>query len=547
MSRSKAIIYPLINDIPVREFLQDVDRLVSEEAKARLDAMEPTQAILAGYHEAPTSPFLYQLCLVAGVEAYRHSGIATMLIHHIVSGQSLPDDSKTHWEIPVLGITRILCPLSVADHNNDQKDVKLLREIHSSYPMIVEAISKDLSFLQQKGNLAYARKQLLSTMLYLFVTHPEQRPKMYSHTSVRLFLSCWLYSVPCNKNFSGKCSSKLSSSLICLLFDQDDQGHSPPDHCLKVAYQALNIDTFVSRLSLILQSPLDVETLGMEITAMSVFLRNESYHTHIVEAGIHNQIVVSSKKVFIKTAKEKVAGNDPSKKDVPQNNRSALEAHIGLTCLLHCSGKFLCTLIKNSKDGYSLLFDLIRKSPIMEVCAAAIQLLNRNSFGASIRSPWNNVLAMISDLTSSNRIHGRAVSSVPNSREYISDHEILETIKTAIESIAIPVLHSLASESGTRRPDASHSDYADVWRGILHRVGVTEQSIRESYQDQRKCCNAQCPSRKFETCLVLMPKKSRCTGCRSTFYCDRECQIMDWKYHKKECKKMRSASTVDAA
>ncbi|KAF9561433.1 hypothetical protein CPC08DRAFT_432979 [Agrocybe pediades] len=544
MSRSKAIIYPLINDIPVREFLQDVDRLVSEEAKARLDAMEPTQAILAGYHEAPTSPFLYQLCLVAGVEAYRHSGIATMLIHHIVSGQSLPDDSKTHWEIPVLGITRILCPLSVADHNNEQKDVKLLREIHSFYPMIVEAISKDLFFLRQKGHLAYARKQLLLAMLYLFVTHPEQRPKLYSHASVRLFLSCWLYSVPCNENFGGKCCSRLSSTLICLLFDQDDQGHSPPDHCLKVAYQALDIGTFVSRLSLIFQFPMDATILVIEIAAMTLFLRNESYHTHIVEAGIHNQIVVSSKKVFIKTAKEKVAGNDQSKKDVPQNNTSALEAHISFTYLPDCSGKFLCTLIEHSKDGYSLLFDLIRKSPIMEVCAAAIQLLNRD--GSNVGSPWINILAMIRDLTSSNRVHGRPVSSVPNSGEYISDQEILETVQTAIESIAIPVLHALTSESGTRGPDVSHSDYADVWRFFMHRVGVTEESIRESYQEQRKCCNAQCPSRKFETCLLLMPKKSRCVGCRSTFYCDRECQIMDWKYHKKECKKMRSATT-DAA
>lgn len=32
-------------------------------------------------------------------------------------------------------------------------------------------------------------------------------------------------------------------------------------------------------------------------------------------------------------------------------------------------------------------------------------------------------------------------------------------------------------------------------------------------------------------------KMKKCTQCKCTYYCSKECQIQDWKKHKKRCKK----------
>eukprot|EP01084_Bolivina_argentea_P243819 408635_1 len=38
--------------------------------------------------------------------------------------------------------------------------------------------------------------------------------------------------------------------------------------------------------------------------------------------------------------------------------------------------------------------------------------------------------------------------------------------------------------------------------------------------------------------------KSCCGGCKSVFYCDRQCQIKHWNDHKLECKKFKSQSNT---
>lgn len=38
----------------------------------------------------------------------------------------------------------------------------------------------------------------------------------------------------------------------------------------------------------------------------------------------------------------------------------------------------------------------------------------------------------------------------------------------------------------------------------------------------------------------------RCTRCRHSFYCNRDCQKADWKYHKKNvCKSVASANEME--
>ena len=39
--------------------------------------------------------------------------------------------------------------------------------------------------------------------------------------------------------------------------------------------------------------------------------------------------------------------------------------------------------------------------------------------------------------------------------------------------------------------------------------------------------------------------KSYCSSCKSSYYCNVECQRADWKKHKRKCKKLRKKQTKD--
>jgi hypothetical protein len=53
------------------------------------------------------------------------------------------------------------------------------------------------------------------------------------------------------------------------------------------------------------------------------------------------------------------------------------------------------------------------------------------------------------------------------------------------------------------------------------------------------CCNLNCalPERR-----VVRSKMLTCTGCRDVNYCSPECQLVDWKIHKHECKRKHLSS-----
>lgn len=55
-----------------------------------------------------------------------------------------------------------------------------------------------------------------------------------------------------------------------------------------------------------------------------------------------------------------------------------------------------------------------------------------------------------------------------------------------------------------------------------------------SLDDQSKCYNPQCNS--VEDCNVK--RFMICSKCRSVKYYSKECQVLDWKEHKKQCQKM---------
>ncbi|KAF9561432.1 hypothetical protein CPC08DRAFT_433069 [Agrocybe pediades] len=363
---------------------------------------------------------------------------------------------------------------------------------------------------------------------------------MYDQKSIGLALTCWLYSKP----GEGNCIMQLY--LIARLFVQgQDDGSILPDNYFAVSFQSFDIGIFVSRLNLILQcKTMDARHLRAEIVAITPFIHDRSYRTHIVESRVHVELVASVKRILIKSAKQKTNKRFQAQEDDAQE----ADAETGMSdaiisSLLHCCGHFLWKLLELSRDGDGgdLLLDLIRNTAMMEICAAAMQLLNRRSCMAAIETPWHCILIMVGYLLHPSH---RSRFPLPDSMPHFFYHGLAQAVKTVIERIAMPVLVSLTSEGGAQCSDVSHSDYSDAWKGLLDHVGVSEESVRGSYKEQKKCCNIKCPSRKFETCLLVMPKKSICAGCHSAFYCDRECQIMDWQYHKEECKKMRTASAV---
>jgi tetratricopeptide (TPR) repeat protein len=63
--------------------------------------------------------------------------------------------------------------------------------------------------------------------------------------------------------------------------------------------------------------------------------------------------------------------------------------------------------------------------------------------------------------------------------------------------------------------------------GFLNREQVLEfEKMKEIIQNYHNCGNCQ-----KENC------KSKCAGCELVYYCSPECQRLNWKEHKKECRK----------
>ena len=64
--------------------------------------------------------------------------------------------------------------------------------------------------------------------------------------------------------------------------------------------------------------------------------------------------------------------------------------------------------------------------------------------------------------------------------------------------------------------------------------------IRASAGEMRPCpgpCDPEALDRGFGVCAHCQtgPVRQRCAACRAVFYCDRNCQVADWKRHKKMC------------
>ncbi|KAF9561431.1 hypothetical protein CPC08DRAFT_432928 [Agrocybe pediades] len=183
-----SIFHTSFYDSDTFEFhLGDISGSTLRAIQARLEALEPSQAMEAAYKEAPTSPFLCILCMAAEYDTrYSRSAMVAMLVHHIVCGRCTYDvNSKRHWELPVNGLNAIVYAIRQKEAE-DAEDAKIRQQLRSFYSIIVEIISKDLSFLRPAGPMANTRQDIVTVMLLSSMTFLG--PKLYvSYSSASSF------------------------------------------------------------------------------------------------------------------------------------------------------------------------------------------------------------------------------------------------------------------------------------------------------------------------------------------------------------------------
>lgn len=103
--------------------------------------------------------------------------------------------------------------------------------------------------------------------------------------------------------------------------------------------------------------------------------------------------------------------------------------------------------------------------------------------------------------------------------DYHATPEFLHAARSSLERVAQPTMIALFPQNGVR--SGSKMKYLLLWKGLVSLLGITEETIRERYRADRKCCNLSCPTRNSGAQIV---KKSTCVQCKAVFYCDRECQ-----------------------
>jgi len=182
------------------------------------------------------------------------------------------------------------------------------------------------------------------------------------------------------------------------------------------------------------------------------------------------------------------------------------------------------TLLAESPEKNGLLIDIIQNTATMEVGATAIRLLNRIGCCCSTRSVWVHIFSLIGHTVYCS--HPDSCTKWINVQGYRSSPELVHAIKMSLERIAMPMLLSLTSEEAQAECSKGKPPgfFIKVWTDLIKILGITQESIRERYRAERKCCNVNCPSRKLEIRLIRMEKKSSCASCHSVFYCSRECQ-----------------------
>ncbi|KDR68689.1 hypothetical protein GALMADRAFT_160763 [Galerina marginata CBS 339.88] len=475
-------------------------------AQRRLQRLGPRASVAAAADEQPDSPFLTQLANITLSDPHiRRSGAATMFIRHILEGKSTDNtdsdsdsERKRHWEIPAMGIINIFA--GIFQSHSEVQDAAILREIHSSYRGILEVIWKDFPSLSPAGPAGDSRRFVAAKMINFFLHNAEMKRSMYDEKTINLVLYCWLVTSP-----DSTVRIEVAHTVDVMFAARDPFGNRPPPQYLQLAFKAYNIKTFVSQVNFSLKHKKMLgQPLTREISVLCEFVRvNDPFVPHFLEAGVHRQVAAAVRRQ-LKNAR----AEDESV------TREVLEE----------SGIFMQHLLQQAKDTMAMFTDLLANTCMVEIGAAALKLANKS--GSEEVPAWYEIFEKIKHSMTCKNFNGC---------EYHATPQFLRAARTSLERVAIPTVIALQEEvvvGGERK-------YLVQWMALGRVLGITEESIRERYRTDRKCCNLGCPARNLG---VQSSKKHTCTVCLSVFYCNRECQKSDWKTHKGECERLRQAA-----
>ncbi|KZV72943.1 hypothetical protein PENSPDRAFT_649363 [Peniophora sp. CONT] len=93
----------------------------------------------------------------------------------------------------------------------------------------------------------------------------------------------------------------------------------------------------------------------------------------------------------------------------------------------------------------------------------------------------------------------------------------------------------------TDPPRTEFGSIIDIWKSYGNRLGLREDVEQKRHQrDARHHCA-------WPGCPLYVEGSQEglraCTGCGVSCYCSQDCQTEDWKRHKKECKRLKAASS----
>ncbi|KAJ3501891.1 hypothetical protein NLJ89_g9135 [Agrocybe chaxingu] len=400
---------------------------------------------------------------------YRRAGVAKVLIQKALSGRSTGD--IPYWQYPMLGIINVLA--SIRTDQSRQRDVAILREVYSAFQQIFDVIVKDFHLLTPLNKLGDNRRGVVAAALSLFREDPETKRKLYEREMLRLIVHCWVDMSP-----HSPLRKYPTALLVCLTSTEELYGPLPPPDYLERIFQVVDIPRFVSRFNFLFkQKHIPGDVLWQDLSLAMHLTRGSwlPFGPHFTQAGVPKQVLLA----ILRSLK------GPSE-------------HL---CILFSLGEvFTQELILNSPYPMGTLVDMINNTRLIEVAAEGFKKANRapshtqriDDAGTFYQFFQNIGHALGCADTTSCKLH-----CTPAFRD---------GMRANVERIGITTFISLQEELG------ADGKYLELWTGLTRLLGITDESIRERYQMDRKCCNLECPFR------------------------NAGCQKNDWRNHKQECK-----------
>lgn len=128
----------------------------------------------------------------------------------------------------------------------------------------------------------------------------------------------------------------------------------------------------------------------------------------------------------------------------------------------------------------------------------------------------------------------------------------LDVILDDVSELRVRHPNSDSAHEDDQSMEAMLSNMDELDRTHFPYTGEEPQTVSESQVELKAEWQtegaATVPSRRHHICDTCgnddLVRAMKCANCRRAYYCDKECQHMDWNRHKKDCKKQPSVRTM---